>query len=124
MVVRRSCGKRWGLCSMRTRSERSSARCGSCICPTAGEAGPGRRRVPAVLECTGQCRRFSGARCKDIANVVGGTSSGVVVDSFAQNLSVIAGYRTAASADNDPGWALWQANRMDARQAGCMCRHC
>ena len=52
---------------------------------------------------------------QDIA-VVGEERPRVVVDSFAQNLSVT-GYQTAASADNDPGWALWRANRMDARQA-------
>ncbi len=40
----------------------------------------------------------------------------MVRDSFAQNLSVV-GYRTATATDNAPGWAMWQRNRMDARQA-------
>lgn len=39
-----------------------------------------------------------------------------VRDSFAQNLSVV-GYREASAKDNDPAWAMWQRNRMDARQA-------
>jgi hypothetical protein len=69
----------------------------------------GQLGVPAVPEDTGD-------EVKDIAKLSVKNVLGVVVDSFAQNLSVT-GYRTAASADNDPGWALWQANRMDARQA-------
>lgn len=41
----------------------------------------------------------------------------LVVDSLAQNLFVD-GYRPARSAENMPSWDHWQANRMDARQAG------
>lgn len=53
---------------------------------------------------------------KDIAKLSVKNVLGLVVDSFAQNLSVT-GYRTATAQDNDPAWALWQRNRMDARQA-------
>lgn len=74
-----------------------------------GDFARGRRGVPEVPEGSGQ-------EVKDLARLSVKNILGVVVDSFAQNLSVT-GYRTAASADNDPGWALWQANRVDARQA-------
>ncbi|MGV7904099.1 hypothetical protein PJN93_30265, partial [Mycobacterium kansasii] len=40
----------------------------------------------------------------------------MVRDSFAHNLSVV-GYRNATATENDPAWAMWQRNRMDARQA-------
>jgi hypothetical protein len=41
---------------------------------------------------------------------------GLVRDSFTQNLSVV-GYHTALAQENGPAWAIWQRNRMDARQA-------
>lgn len=40
----------------------------------------------------------------------------LVVDSFAPHLSVV-GYRAASARENAPAWSLWQAQRMDARQA-------
>jgi hypothetical protein len=40
----------------------------------------------------------------------------LVRDTFAQNLSVV-GYRSSLTGDDLPPWALWQRNRMDARQA-------
>lgn len=40
----------------------------------------------------------------------------LVRDSFAQNLSVV-GYRGTDTEENDPAWASWQRNRMDARQS-------
>jgi hypothetical protein len=41
----------------------------------------------------------------------------LVVDSVTQAMYVD-GYRTAAAADDEEAWALWQRNRMDARQIG------
>lgn len=40
---------------------------------------------------------------------------GVVVDTFDRGLSVV-GFRSPTSADDEPAWAWWQRNRMDARQ--------
>lgn len=40
----------------------------------------------------------------------------LVLDAFVQNLSVV-GYRTSESEANADGWDVWQANKMDARQA-------
>lgn len=45
-----------------------------------------------------------------VMNVLSG-----VRDTFARNLSVV-GYRRATAQENDPAWAQWQRNRMDARQ--------
>jgi hypothetical protein len=53
---------------------------------------------------------------KTIARISIKNILGVIRNSFAQNLSVI-GYRTATATENDPAWAMWQRNRMDARQA-------
>ncbi|MET8648419.1 phage portal protein [Nocardia aurea] len=53
---------------------------------------------------------------KDIAKLSVKNVLGMVRDSFAQNLSVV-GYRRATALQNDPAWAMWQRNRMDARQA-------
>jgi len=41
----------------------------------------------------------------------------LVVTAVAQNLFAD-GYRPARASDNAPAWEIWQANRMDARQAG------
>ncbi len=41
----------------------------------------------------------------------------LVVDTLAQSLYVV-GYRPARSSENAAPWDIWQANRMDARQAG------
>lgn len=40
----------------------------------------------------------------------------LVRDSFAQNLSVV-GYKSSASGEDAPAWAMWKRNRMSARQA-------
>ncbi|QFG08397.1 portal protein [Mycobacterium phage Guanica15] len=40
----------------------------------------------------------------------------MIRNSFAQSLSVV-GYRTITAQENHPAWRIWQANRMDARQA-------
>jgi hypothetical protein len=53
---------------------------------------------------------------KDIARLSVKNILSMVRDSFAQNLSVV-GYRRATAWENDPAWAMWQRNRMDARQA-------
>lgn len=58
----------------------------------------------------------SGQEVKDLAKLSVKNVLGMIVEAFAKNLSV-SGYRTAAAQDNDPAWALWQRNRMDARQA-------
>ncbi len=39
----------------------------------------------------------------------------LVRDAFCNNLSVV-GYRTATASENDAAWAIWQRNKMDARQ--------
>lgn len=38
-----------------------------------------------------------------------------VVAAFVQNLAVV-GYHNGDASDNEAGWAIWQANQMDARQ--------
>lgn len=53
---------------------------------------------------------------KELAKLSVKNVLGLVRDSFAQNLSVV-GYRNASAQENDPAWAMWQRNRMDARQA-------
>lgn len=53
---------------------------------------------------------------KDLARLSVKNVLALVRDSFSQNLSVV-GYRNATAKENDPSWNLWQANRMDARQA-------
>ncbi|UDL14680.1 portal protein [Mycobacterium phage Illumine] len=40
----------------------------------------------------------------------------LICNSFAQSLSVV-GYRSLSAPENDPAWRIWQANKMDARQA-------
>lgn len=69
----------------------------------------GTRGRPAVPDGAGQ-------EVKDLAMLSVKNILPMIRDSFAQNLSVI-GYRRATAQDNDPGWAMWQRNRMDARQA-------
>lgn len=53
---------------------------------------------------------------KDLARLSVKNVLSLVRDSFSQNLSVV-GYRNASARENDPAWEMWQANRMDARQA-------
>lgn len=74
-----------------------------------GDYARGKRGKPAVPEASGQ-------EIKDLAVLSVKNVLGLVVDSFAQNLSVT-GYRTAAAQDNDPAWTIWQRNRLDARQS-------
>ena len=69
----------------------------------------GRRGVPEVPE--GANEELSELAQLAVKNVLS-----VVEDTFAQNLSVV-GFRPASAKDNDASWALWQAQRMDARQA-------
>lgn len=74
-----------------------------------GDYAKGIRGVPEVPESAEQ-------EIKDLARLSVKNVLGLVVDSFAQNLSVT-GYRSADAQDNDPAWRIWQANRMDARQS-------
>lgn len=69
----------------------------------------GLRGRPAVPE-------EAGDEVKDLAKLAVKNVLGLVRDAFAQNLSVV-GYRPSLSRENDPAWAMWQRNRMDARQA-------
>ncbi|AJK27335.1 portal protein [Mycobacterium phage Kratio] len=69
----------------------------------------GRRGRPAVPEGASD-------EVKDIAKLSIKNVLRLVRDSFAQNLSVV-GYRNLSAQENDPAWADWQRNRMDARQA-------
>lgn len=52
---------------------------------------------------------------KEIRRICGKNVIGVVVDAFAQNLSVT-GYRRADAAVNGAAWVRWQRNRLDRRQ--------
>ncbi|MGI5223054.1 phage portal protein [Nocardia sp. CA-290969] len=45
-----------------------------------------------------------------VMNILGG-----VRDTWTRNLSIV-GYRRSTARENDPAWAMWQRNRMDARQ--------
>ncbi len=56
------------------------------------------------------------AEIKDLAALSVKNVLGLVRDSFTQNLSVV-GFRNALARENAPAWAIWQRNRMDARQA-------
>lgn len=68
----------------------------------------GLRGVPKVPEDAGQ-------EVKDMAKLsVKNVLSGVR-DTWTRNLSVV-GYRRSTAIENDPAWASWQRNRMDARQ--------
>lgn len=69
----------------------------------------GLRGRPEVPEGAGQ-------EIEDLAKLSVKNVLSLVRDSFAQNLSVV-GYRSALAEENDPAWAMWQRNRMDARQA-------
>lgn len=53
---------------------------------------------------------------KDLARLAVKNCLSLVEDAFGQNLAVV-GYRTAAASVNAPGWARWQTQGMDARQA-------
>lgn len=69
----------------------------------------GKRGVPEVPE-------GSGDELEDIARMSVKNVLRIVVDAFAQNLSV-SGFRSTESAEDDPVWAWWQSQRLDARQS-------
>lgn len=52
---------------------------------------------------------------RHLAQVAKRNVIGMVIDTFAQNLSVV-GYRSAQEVQDAEGWDLWQRARMDARQ--------
>ena len=64
--------------------------------------------VPAVPE-------GAGAELEDIAKMSVKNVIAIVVDAFAQNLGV-RGFRSPESDEDDPAWAWWQAQGLDARQ--------
>lgn len=68
----------------------------------------GLRGRPEVPEGTG--KEVKELAQLSVMNVLSG-----IRDTFTRNLSVV-GYRRANATDNDPAWAMWQRNRMDARQ--------
>lgn len=69
------------------------------------EGSMGRPEIPATAD----------ADIKDIASMCVKNVIAPVVDSFAQNLSVV-GYRRAGAETDVDAWARWQAQRLDARQ--------
>lgn len=68
----------------------------------------GLRGVPEVPEEAG--REVKELAKLSVKNILGG-----VRDTWTRNLSVV-GYRRSTAVENDPAWASWQRNRMDARQ--------
>ncbi|QAX95547.1 portal protein [Mycobacterium phage Nibb] len=69
----------------------------------------GERGKPNVPEeASDEVKELAGLSIKNVLRIVR--------NSFSQSLSVV-GYRTIAAQKNDPAWAIWQANRLDARQA-------
>ncbi|QJD50308.1 portal protein [Mycobacterium phage MarkPhew] len=69
----------------------------------------GERGKPSVPdEASDEVKELAGMSVKNVLRMVR--------NSFAQSLSVV-GYRTIAAQKNDPAWEIWQANRLDARQA-------
>lgn len=68
----------------------------------------GIRGKPEVPEGTG--KEVKELAELSVMNVLSG-----IRDTFTRNLSVV-GYRRANATENDPAWAMWQRNRMDARQ--------
>ncbi|QFP94796.1 portal protein [Mycobacterium phage Marshawn] len=69
----------------------------------------GERGVPDVPE-------EASDEVKDLARLSIKNVLRMVRNSFTQSLSVV-GYRALTAQQNDPAWEIWQANRMDARQA-------
>ena len=69
----------------------------------------GKRGIPAVPE-------GSNDELEDIARMSVKNVLSIVVDAFAQNLSVH-GFRSPEEMEDDPAWAWWQAQRLDARQS-------
>ncbi|ARQ95445.1 portal protein [Mycobacterium phage Shandong1] len=69
----------------------------------------GERGKPSVPdEASDEVKELAGLSVKNVLRMIR--------NSFAQSLSVV-GYRTITAQQNDPAWQIWQANRMDARQA-------
>ncbi|ASR85210.1 portal protein [Mycobacterium phage SirPhilip] len=69
----------------------------------------GERGKPNVPdEASDEVKELAGLSVKNVLRMVR--------NSFTQSLSVV-GYRTLTAQQNDPAWQIWQANRMDARQA-------
>lgn len=68
----------------------------------------GLRGVPEVPEDTGD--EVKALAKLSVKNILGG-----IRDTWTRNLSVV-GYRRSTAIENDPAWAAWQRNRMDARQ--------
>lgn len=65
---------------------------------------------------TPDVREGAGTEVKDLARLARKNVIGLVVHSFAQNLSV-EGYRSGSEDLDSVAWSAWQAQRMDARQA-------
>lgn len=69
----------------------------------------GKRGVPNVPdEASDEVKELAKLSVKNVLRLIR--------NSFAQSLSVV-GYRTMTAQDNDPAWQIWQANKLDARQA-------
>jgi len=68
----------------------------------------GKYGVPAVPEGAGD-------ELHEIAKMSVKNVIAIVVDAFAQNLGV-RGFRSPEAAEDDPAWAWWQQQRLDARQ--------
>lgn len=69
----------------------------------------GRRGVPAVPD-------GSGDELVDLAKMSVKNVLAIIVDAFGQNLAVN-GFRSSDRATDDPIWAWWQRQRLDARQS-------
>lgn len=69
----------------------------------------GKRGVPDVPDGAGE-------ELQDLARMAVKNVLTIVVDAFAQNLTVH-GFRSPDSAENEPVWEWWQSQRLDARQA-------
>ncbi len=68
----------------------------------------GRAGVPDVRD--GASEEIKELAQQSVRNVCG-----VVVDTFDRGLSVV-GFRSPTESDDEPAWAWWQRNRLDARQ--------
>lgn len=69
----------------------------------------GRRGIPEVAP--GSSKEIRTLADQSVMNVCS-----VVVGAFARGMSVV-GYRSPSAQDNEPAWAWWQSQRLDARQA-------
>ncbi len=71
----------------------------------------GRQPIPAVIP------RSAPREVRTMARIARVNICSIVIDSLAQS-TYVDGFRAANDADDLEVWATWQANRMDARQAG------